>query len=356
MGLQKLSIRQFRCFSAVDLEFSPHLNLIEGRNASGKTSILEAIYLLSRGRSFRTAHLETAMRDGADTFSLAATIAKQFAEIEIGISRDDGALRPKVAGKAIESLSQLATLFPVQLLDGETDQVIRGGPKYRRQFLDWGAFHVEPLFYEVWRRYHRALKQRNSLLKMRHPPRDTGAWNAELAANGERLSEMRQHYLEDLRVRAVDLSEQSLDGVSISFGYRRGWPEDVPLFDALRDSSKRDQLLGQTQIGPHRADLVVQANGKRAQEAISRGQEKVLAATLLLAQASLYREQTGQSCTLLVDDLAAELDAEHMDRLLKKIKEVGNQVIMTTIESLPIRESKGTAVFHVKQGNCSQVV
>jgi DNA replication and repair protein RecF len=358
MGLQNLSIRHFRCFSAVDLEFSPHLNVIEGKNASGKTSILEAIYLLSRGRSFRTANLETATQDGNNKFLLAARIASQLTKIEISLTRHDRSLKPRVAGKAIETLSQLAALLPVQLLDGEANHIIRGSPKYRRQFLDWGAFHVEPLFYETWRRYHRALKQRNSLLKAARPPKDKDAetWNVELAAHGERLNEMRQQYLRNLCGRAIALAEQSLEGISISLGYQRGWSEDIALVDALRTSSKRDQLIGATQTGPHRADLIIRANGKRAQEAISRGQEKVLAATLLLAQASLYQQQRGLSCTLLVDDLAAELDAKHLGSLLKRIKEVGSQVIMTTIEPLPKQGHIDTAVFHVKQGKCLSVV
>ena len=356
MGLQNLSIRYFRCFAAVDLELSPHLNIIEGKNASGKTSILEAIYLLSRGRSFRTARLENVIRDGDHKFLLAAKVVSQLAKVEISLAKHEGSLKPKVAGKSIETLSQLSALFPVQLLDGEANQLIRGGPKHRRQFLDWGAFHVEPLFYETWKRYHRSLKHRNSLLKRDRSQKEIEIWDIELAAHGEKLNEIRQQYLQDFRTHAFGLTGQSLENVPVSLAYQRGWPERMSLVDALRASSKRDQLLGVTQVGPHRADLVVRANGERADETLSRGQEKVLAVSLLLAQASLYQQQTGLSCTLLVDDLAAELDADHMSRLLEQIREVGNQVIMTAIEPLQNCGDTGTAVFHVKQGECSRVV
>lgn len=356
MGLKNLSIRQFRCFTSVDIELSPHLNVIRGKNASGKTTILEAVFLLSRGRSFRTAHLQTTLREGSAKFQLAAMLAREFAPIEISLTRKDGFLEPKVAGKATPTLSELAYLLPVQLLDGEANQLIQGGPKSRRQFLDWGAFHVEPTFYETWQRYHRALRHRSSLLKTNHSLNQIALWDIELAIHGEKLDEIRRRYFQGLRSQVVELAVQALGGVDISLGYRRGWSEGESLTEALRISLNRDRLTGITHAGPHRADLVIHVDGRPAQETTSRGQQKVLAAALLLAQADLYQKQTGLACTLLVDDLAAELDVDHLERLLQSIRKVGNQVVMTSIEPLPIPTETGTAWFHVKQGECRPMV
>lgn len=356
MGLQNLSIRQFRCFTVLDLEFSSHLNVIEGKNASGKTSILEAIFLLSRGRSFRTAHLGAVTRLGTQGFLLAARVTSRLSQVEISLTRHDGCLEPKVYGRTVGTISQLAAILPVQLLDSQTNQLIQGGPKYRRQFLDWGAFHVEPNFHDVWQRFHRALKQRNILLTKKRPMDEISTWDIELSRQGEALDQIRQRYLQDIHPHVFESAKQILAGVSVSLDYRRGWPEDVSLADALKTSSKRDRLLGVTHVGPHRSDLIIQVNGRPAQEAISRGQEKVLAASLLLAQAAFYQQQAGLPCTLLVDDLSAELDAEYLSKLLQRIQEVGTQVVMTTIDSASGLIKKADAVFHVKQGKCHRVV
>lgn len=358
MGLQSLSVRRFRCFFAVDLDLSPHLNVIKGENASGKTSILEALYLLSRGRSFRTAHLDAAVQQGSGGFLLAAqaTSTSQHVPIEISLARQDGILVAKIAGKAVKGISQLAAIFPVQLLDGQTNQLINGGPKYRRQFLDWGTFHVEQSFYQTWHSYRHALRQRSTLLKANRPEAEVVVWDMELAKRGEELSKIRQRYLQNLCPRAIKSAEQLLNGVSVSIEYRRGWPVCVPLAEALQMWAKKDRMFGITHTGPHRADLAIRVNGRPAQEVISRGQEKVLAAAFLLAQADFYQRESGLPCTLLVDDLAAELDVDHLKRLLQRINEVGAQVIMTTVDSLPALNDTADALFHVKQGGCLRVV
>lgn len=356
MGLKSLSIRRFRCFAAADLDFSPHLNVITGQNASGKTSILEALYLLSRGRSFRAPHLDAAAQHGGTGFQLTGQAVSQHVPMEISLTRLGGFLEARIAGKTVKSLRQLAATFPVQLLDGQANQLINGGPKYRRQFLDWGTFHVEQRFYQEWHGYSQALKQRNTLLKANRPEAEVTVWDTELVKHGEELSDIRQRYLEDLYPRALRFAEQSLDGVSVSMEYRRGWPVGIPLAEALQMTSKKDRLFGVTHMGPHRADLAIRVNDRPAQEIISRGQEKVLAAAFLLAQADFYQRESGCSCTLLVDDLAADLDADHLGRLLQRIDEVGAQVIMSAIESLPALNATADAMFHVKQGDCRRMV
>lgn len=356
MGLRHLSIRQFRCFPAVDIELSPQINVVAGKNASGKTSILEAIFLLSRGRSFRTPQLETALRQGEEEFYLAATIANRASTVDVSLKRRNGLLQPTIASKSAATLGQLAALFPVQLLDGQTNMIIQGGAKYRRQFLDWGAFHVERLFHETWQKYHRALKQRNVLLKGNRRGDDLSAWDAELAQYGEQLGRIREQYLHDIYESILELTKQTLDGSAISIRYIRGWAEGSSLADSLLATSKRDRLLGTTSSGPHRADLAIQINGRPAQEIISRGQAKILAASLLLAQATFYQRQLGVSTTLLVDDLEAELDTEHLTVLLQRIREVGSQVILTTIEPHSMVTGSAAAMFHVKQGNCVKMI
>lgn len=356
MGLLSLSLRQFRCFDAADLDFSPRFNVIVGRNASGKTSLLEAIFLLSRGRSFRTSRLAEVTKLGSSRFQLHGNVTHGSVKFALSLARNSGLLEAKIAGMPAENLGQLAAAFPVQLLDGHTHQLISGGPKYRRQLLDWGAFHVEPGFFGIWQGYKRALKQRNAALQVKGSEHATSVWDLELATFGEKLHDLRRGYLSVFSSHAVAWAKQSLEAMAVEFEYRCGWPEEEQLLYALRSTIKRDRLLRATSVGPHRADLLIKLNGRPADEIVSRGQEKALASALLLAQADLYKHQTGLPCTLLLDDLAAELDMEHLTRLLQRVHEIGAQAIATTISPLPSEFCKEANMFHVEQGECQAMV
>ncbi|MGH8283874.1 MAG: DNA replication/repair protein RecF [Gammaproteobacteria bacterium] len=356
MGLQSLLLRGFRCFRAADLEFSPNFNLIIGENASGKTSLLEAIFLLSRGRSFRTARLEIATLEAGNGFQVIGKVTGTSGPVSIGLVREGGQLQARIAGQAPYSLAQLAEVFPIQLVDNQVHQLIRGAPRQRRQFLDWGVFHVEPSFFPIWRKYQRALRQRNALLRVGKPAREVQSWDSELIAAGETLDTLRRQYLSSLSAIAVTWAGQALGGMNVTLEYRPGWAEDQTLSGAIRGGAQRDRQAGMTQVGPHRAELLIKVDGKAAQERVSRGQEKSLAGALLLAQTAVYKELTGRPCTLLLDDLAAELDERHLARFMERVEEAGAQAFITVIDPPPLIVERASRVFHVKQGEIREMV
>jgi DNA replication and repair protein RecF len=350
MGLLSLSLRNFRCFEAADLEFAPKLNLIAGKNASGKTSLIESIFLLSRGRSFKTATMESVVQTGAAGFLITGRVTSQSGSFPIGLARKGGQLQARIDGQAAASLAQLSESFPVQLVDNEAHQLIGGGPRRRRQYLDWGVFHVEPAFFPVWRRYQRALRQRNTLLRGGKSQKEVSSWDGELVSQGEALDAFRRSYLANLSPIAKAWASQALGGHEISLEYRSGWPEGKCFLESLSMVIKRERAVGMTLVGPHRADMVVCVDGESAQERVSRGQEKALVGALLLAQVAVYRTLTGQSCTLLLDDLEAELDKQHLERFLDRVEETGAQTYITAIAPSSLITGREVKVFHVKQG------
>ncbi|MDE2091517.1 MAG: DNA replication and repair protein RecF, partial [Gammaproteobacteria bacterium] len=246
--------------------------------------------------------------------------------------------------------------FPVQLVDSQAHLLVNGGPRYRRQFLDWGVFHVEPDFFPAWQRYRRILRQRNALLRSGKPTRELTSWDRELISSGEILDRSRRDYLAVFASQAARWARQALGEMEVGLEYRPGWPDDLSLQEALKGSADRDRQTGTTQVGPHRADILIKVAEKAAQARVSRGQEKVLAGALLLAQAALYRSIRGRACTLLLDDLAAELDAAHLARFLDMVDETSAQVFLTAIEPSPLITTKADRVFHVKQGEISRMV
>jgi len=356
MSLSRLTLRDFRCFTALELDPAPQANLILGDNASGKTSLLEAIFFLSRGRSFRTAKADNLVRLGAEGFLISAQSIDSSGTVSLGLARQGGVLEARVGGAPAQTLANLTERLPVQLLDSGSHQLIEGGPRHRRQFLDWGVFHVEQSFLPAWRRYQRAQKQRNTLLRQKAPEPLIRTFEPELAQAGTLLDQHRRDYLAQLEPTALTWARHLLGPLELRLRYLRGWGEGKTLEEALTANRAFDREQGVTRSGPHRAEMAVEITGLPAQQQVSRGQQKVLAGALLLAQAAYLRQATGRHCVLLLDDLAAELDATHLGRFLELVRETEGQVFLTGVEKSRLPAWEDASLFHVEHGKMAKRV
>jgi len=327
-----MQVTDFRCLRQVEIDFDSQFTLISGPNASGKTSLLEAMYVLGRGRSFRTRRLEHLIRSGSERMVIFGEIDIGERRVGLGIEGRAGGIRAKLAGERASSLGELASVFPVQIIDPEIHRLIEEGPGRRRRFMDWGVFHVEPQFVRHWQSYHQALKQRNAALRGRQPQRVVCAWDADLARYGEFLGEARGRYVEQLTGHAQTLS-RGLLGLNLDLRYRAGWARNMRLHEALELSWPHDQELGSTQVGPQRADLAIRLEGFPVKDRISRGQQKLLAAVLLIAQLKLFPEDSPIQPTLLLDDPAAELDDERLTGLIHEVRAQPVQLVVTTLHA-----------------------
>src|SRR5579859_7806207 len=356
MAVSRLTLRDFRCFASLELDPAPRANLILGDNASGKTSLLEALFVLSRGRSFRTVKTDNLVRLGAEGFLISAQSVDASGSVSLGLAKQDGVLEARIGGSPAQTLAELTERLPVQLLDSGSHQLIEGGPRHRRQFLDWGVFHVEPRFLPAWRRYQRALKQRNTLLRQRAAEPLLKTWEPELSEAGLLLDQSRRNYLSELEPVAVSWASRLLGGLDLKLRYLQGWGEGKTLVEALDVSRSRDREQGATQIGPHRAEVVIEIGGLPAQQQVSRGQQKVLAGALLLAQAAYLHQAIGRQCLLLLDDLAAELDTNHLGRFLDLVQETQAQTFLTSVEAARLPAWKDAQRFHVEHGKIAKLV
>lgn len=331
MALRRLQVTDFRCLQAVELPLDPRFTLISGANGSGKTSLLESIYLLGRGRSFRTRRLEYLIRRSADRFVVFGEADGSGRSVPLGVEGSGRGIRARISGVAAGSLAELALALPVQIIDPEVHKLIEEGPVRRRRFLDWGVFHVEPGFIEIWQSYQRVLRQRNAALKARQPRSAVAAWDRDLVCHGEALTAARLRYVAQLAGPAAALGEALLER-QVALSYRTGWLRERPLAEALEQSWALDLERGGTQVGPHRGELVVQLDGLAAKDRVSRGQQKLLAASLLIAQVKLFPADAPVRPTLLLDDPAAELDHQHLASLIDAVSGQGNQLIVTTLQ------------------------
>ena len=353
MSLADLTLDNVRCLEHVELALDPRLNLVWGGNGSGKTSLLEAIFLLGRGRSFRTRNSERLIRDGQpELVVFGRTDGPVMQSLGVQVSRAEGT-RARISGAAARSLTELSQAFPVQVIDPGIHKLIEEGGYRRRRWLDWAVFHVEPSFADHWVRYMRTLKQRNAALKSQ--PAQAGAWDGELARLGERIADARAHLVERLHPHWVS-SVAALSGVDVELHYTRGWGQGVSLLQALKDSYPRDQLKGLTHAGPHRSDILIRLGGRPARDVLSRGQQKLVAIAMTLAQLYLLRELAHATPTLLLDDPAAELDEPHLTKFIERVAELRCQLVLTALR--PEFGAFGTPdrVFHVEQGGVRGVV
>ena len=350
MSLSHLAIRNLRNIAEITLEPGPHLNFIFGPNGSGKTSILEAIYLLGRGRSFRSAYSNRIVRHGESALTLFGRSAEAERENKLGIQIKEGHFRAKLNGQFLKKSSDLATVVPLLLITPDGDKLIKGNPRQRRRFLDWGLFHVEHQFLDVWQRYNRILAHRNAALRQGRAI--LAPWNLQLIQIAEKLDSQRREYATQLAAVAQECFKELIGLDNVAFRYQSGWNRELSFSEALNKHIESDIKAGFTQRGPHRADLVMQIDDRSAAEYLSGGQQKLAACALFLAQARLYSSRLNRPCILLVDDLAAELDSNHRKTLLDILYSTQGQVFVTTtdLSLLGFSEYEDSRVFHVEHG------
>jgi DNA replication and repair protein RecF len=334
---------------AVELELDPRRNYIFGPNGAGKTSVLEGIFVLGRGRSFRTRNMGRLVQHGAEGFTIFGEVEAQGSLRRLGVAYQAGRLQKKVDGEVAAGMAQLAALMPVHAIDPSMHALVEGGPSERRRFLDWGVFHVEPAYLETWKRYRRVLSQRNAALKRRASRSELQPWSTALAEAGTEVDRSRRHYLERLGPFVSDIGRRLLDR-PLSLDYRRGWMPDQQLEDVLTAAETREGDHATTEFGPHRAEVVLRLDGRRVQDEASRGQQKLTAAALVVAQVAVESVDRPPRGVLVVDDPAAELDADSLARLLGVLADLRAQLIFTALTPEHLRPEADSPVFHVERG------
>ncbi len=367
MSLAELIVDDVRCIERAELRLDAGQNLIFGGNGSGKTSLLESVFLLGRGRSFRTRNSERLIRHGRDRLVVFGRTAPDLdlvgqaagapeAPVLLGhslgvqVSRDDGTVA-RIGGTSARSLTELTQIFPVQVIDPGIHKLVEEGGHRRRRWMDWGVFHVEPQFGDWWIRYTRALKQRNAALRTQ--PDQASAWDPELTRWGELIAEARRRFVEAL-LPHWQSTVLALSGLEPELQYFRGWSQEAGLAEALTVSKARDEAKRVTHSGPHRSDIVLRMNGRAAREVLSRGQQKLVGVAMTLAQLHLLQTTTQTKPTLLLDDPAAELDGDHLRRFINQVKQLRSQLILTSLD--PEFHLFGTPdrLFHVEHGRVRQ--
>ena len=353
MRLNRLHIENLRNIAALDVELKPGFNVFVGANGAGKSSILEAAYLLSHAQSFRAGSVDDLIRSGQPRMAVAATVASVSGEKRISLVRENAQWRARADQVDVPQAGMAIREAAVVCFEPGSHELISGTGRERRRFLDWGVFHVEHRFMDAAKRYRRIIHQRNAALKQGVSDSELDVWDAELARATEPVDRMRADYFARFAPCLVAALGQFLPELGEgAIEWQRGWAEAIGLQELLAQRRAHDRARGHTSRGPHRADWSIRFTQAPKREHLSRGQEKLCALACVLAQARLHADVCGQWPVIAMDDLGSELDRDHQIRVLEWLRLGCEQALISGVEMPDAlrHESFTTTMFHVEHG------
>lgn len=351
-NLSRLLIQGLRNLAPLDLSIPAHTPiLISGDNGAGKTAILEAIHLLATGRSFRESRLQRCQQWQATNTTIFAELHHHESTHQLGWQRQKQTTTLRLDGETAATQASLAWHLPVQVFSPESQDLLTHGPQERRRFIDWGAFYLQDHFLHAWRAYQHALQQRNHALRQQLPEQQVSIWEAPLWQAAQQVDAARQTYCQQLAAIAPQLAGELSESLNqLTLSYHPGWDNTLTLPEIWQQQRAQDRQLGYTQAGPHRADLKLRLQDRDAIAICSRGQQKLLALALLLAQTRLFTLVKQASPVLLLDDLPAELDAQHRQRVLTYLPTLKAQCFFTTTHADLLNLTPPICHWHLHQG------
>lgn len=357
MRFESLTLENCRRFEHLSLEFAPGINLFLGGNGAGKTTILEAAFVLSYGRSFRRGSGRALTCDAGGPLRIIGRLGHGGdRRVLLGLERRDDGWNARIDGRSAASLNELLLQCAVCCFEPGSHELIAGSAEHRRAFLDWGVFHVEPEFLSHWRRYSRSLKQANVLMRRAANPDELAPWFLAMSQAAGPITHQRESYLQSWRSHFAEEASLLLPELGHpAIAFDPGWDTEIPLAQLLARQLDRDRQRAHVSRGPHRADWTPSFEQIPRREQLSRGQEKLVALAAVLAQANLYAASRGEWPILLFDDLPSELDQSHQRRLLDRLAKLPAQVFITATERIgPLAELENVKVFHVEQESGSR--
>ncbi len=384
MNISKLRLQYFRCYEQLTLDLPPGRNLFIGPNASGKTSLLEAILLLATTNSPRTTYDRELVQwgrgwgqvagrfefDSGSPRAIAGTLQGQGSsntEGEPPPSYLTGAKCVQIDGQVANSVARVVGQAPAVLFTPDDLEIIKGPPGVRRRLLNMAISQITPRYLADLHRYRRALRQRNELLKQVAQDKTDGAslapWTSQLVEAGVRISADREQFLSQLRPVAAQLQSQ-LTGDTEELGICYSSPLAGAGDEEQREAVFREQLekqfarelqRGATQVGPHRDDVEITADGRLLRRFGSQGQQRTAALALKLAEAQVIGQRRGELPILLLDDCFSELDNRRAGWLLELLGSFQQVLVTSAAASASLREADWAACYELEGGEVRQV-
>lgn len=355
--LCSLSMRDFRNYMSERIEPAPGINLVCGANAQGKTSLLEAVSLISTGRLLRASRDSVAIRHGQDSAKVQGELAGPGTLIAVELHRG-ARKRVELNGLGLPRASDVIGRLPTVSFSASDLSIVTGDPSDRRQFLDWELAQLYPSYLRHLSVYKRALEQRNALLKQAQqgyvPGEVFEPWEDQLAKQGAAIRIARRDWIEEIQPLTAEAHSAMGGGEQITLAYeaKDSGVDAAELAAELLRTRPIDVHRGSTSSGPHRDELIIMVNETEARSYGSQGQQRTAVIALKLAVLESVEAHLGSSPVLLLDDVFSDLDASRRTNLVERTVHRGGQVFVTCTEA----EQAGTElsrlarVFRVESG------
>lgn len=332
MRLVELRCEHFRCLERVRFTPGPGINVVRGENAQGKTSLLEAILYAATSRSHRTTAEGELVRRGEPGFRVALRANRQDRDVTLETSWWKGTKRIKINGVAQARVSDLLGKINVVFFSPEDAELVRGPAARRRAFLDMELSQLSPAYLYALQQYRQAVRQRNELLRRGAAEEaELEAWDAQLVTHGAVLIDQRRGFVRELSAGIAETYRAIAGAEECRVTYEPDVADGAGLCEALVAARATDRRQGLTTRGPHRDDVIIEVEGKKARAFASQGQQKTVALALRLAEVELVRVRAGEYPVLLLDDVLSELDRNRSTRLTAVIP-VEAQCVLTTTD------------------------
>lgn len=356
MPIKEIGLISFRNHDEIKLTFCPNINVIWGKNGSGKTAILEAIHSLSIGRSFRTNRKNELLKEGAEYFSITGKFGNSKSEQNIQINQmNDGTRRILINDTKLENVRELVGLNPVVLLSPEEQIVTKGTPQEQRNYFNKLFSIISIDYFNILSDYNKILKQRNKLLaefyEINSAEDELAVWNEQIVNTGLELWESR-------KIFAIEYFEK-LNGIvkkfkGSGFSFKGEIISNIPsnekeYIKKLNTVKGREIYLGRTTLGPHKDKIKFTFNGKNIRQFGSQGEHKLALLLIKLAEVEMIREKGENEPIILLDDLFAKLDDERSKQAMEMLS--GDLQIIITTTDLKIVEDRGIKIDNKNNGS-----
>lgn len=358
MYISSLSLSNFRNYSSEKIEFSPYTNVIYGDNAHGKTNILEAVYIFSQGRSHRAKSDRELIKFNEDFAKLSLDFHDSGRDYKAVIRMvKNGKKNISVNHVQITKLSMLMNYLNVVMFSPEDLDLVKGSPSSRRRFIDSSVSQLYPGYLTSLIDYHKALGQKNSLLKtlkFKGIKSDVmlSVWNEQLAIEASKIMEYRREFV-NLIDKFASKIQKEISGETLKISYSPGIrceeTDKSSIFRYLERNQRREIDFAAAQIGIQRDDLNISINSKEARVYASQGQQRTAALSMKIAQADYIQSVKGEYPVLLLDDIMSELDINRRMYLSQKIRD--KQVLITSTDTDLIESTQDTRLLHIKNGS-----
>lgn len=355
MYVKRLMLKNFRCYEDLDVELSPHINIVYGKNAQGKTNLLESVYYCATGRSHRTSYDKECIRYEQDEAMIKIWYEKyRQDQIEIHL-RKNGRKSVAINGYPAQKINELFGCFHVVVFSPEDLSLIKSGPAKRRKFMDMEICQVDPVYLHDLQQYCKVLRQRNQLLKeiSKNPSKKETifAWDTQLIHYGVKVMKRREQFVKQLESFTGPIHDSITHGEeNLKILYENAVPADESLFQrALENNLARDIRYGTTASGPHHDDLALYVDQADVRVYGSQGQQRTTALSMKLAELEMMKKEIGYSPVLLLDDVMSELDRERQLHLAQYIQQNQTIITCTGIED-SIQRLPAGKMFEVHKG------